>query len=270
MGPTFFEIAILGVLQGLTEFLPVSSDGHLALAQILFGIEEGGLALNIMLHAGTLVATAIVLRQHLQPMVVEGVKGVASPVLFRATAGGRDALVVAVASLPTAAIGLGLKKTVESSTHSPLAVGLGFLVTSLLLASARWPQGGEATSVPLWGALLLGAVQGFAVLPGVSRSGSTIALGLWLGLKRERAFELSMLMSVPAVLGAVALEVPDLMRSPQDVPLGLVGASIALVVGVGALALLRKWVLSGRFPFFALWTLPLALATLALAASWPS
>ena len=269
MGPTLSEIATLGILQGVAEFLPISSDGHLALAELLFGIEQGGLTLNVMLHAGTLLATVVVLSAQMRPMVVEAFRGVASPVRLRATAGGRDALTVLVASVPTAAIGLGLRRTVEIGTRAPLAVGLGFLVTSLVLASTRWTPRGQAMSPPLWGALLLGVAQGLAVLPGVSRSGFTIALGLWLGLKRERAFELSMLMSIPAVLGAVALELPGALHAPAGIPGALLGALLALLVGLGALVLLRKWVIGGYFPWFALWTLPLALATLALAAAWP-
>jgi undecaprenyl-diphosphatase len=120
------------------------------------------------------------------------------------------------------------------------------------------------------GALLLGVAQGLAVLPGVSRSGSTIALAVWLGVRRERAFTLSMLMSLPAILGAVLLKVPGLVRSPGGLGPSVAGALVAALVGVAALVLLRRVVVRGRFALFALWTLPLALATLAMALAWPT
>jgi undecaprenyl-diphosphatase len=270
MSEPWFIAIMLGALQGLTEFLPVSSDGHLALAQILFDVEGGGLGLTVLLHAGTLVATAVVLRADLIPALREGVRGLVHPASWRATAGGRDALVVLVASVPTAAIGLALDQAVERWIESPLVVGLGFCFTTLVLASTRWVRDGAATHPTAVGALLLGVAQGLAVLPGVSRSGSTIALALWLGLRRDRAFALSMLMSLPAILGAVLLKVPGLVRSPGGLEAGLVGALVAALVGVAALLLLRRVVLGGQFSLFALWTLPLALATLAMALAWPS
>lgn len=270
MSEPWFIAIMLGALQGITEFLPVSSDGHLALAQILFGVESGGLGLTVMLHTGTLVATAVVLRAELIPALREGARGLVHPASWRSTAGGRDALTVLVASLPTAAIGLALDQAVERWTESPLVVGLGFGFTTLVLASTRWARDGTATHPTLVGALLLGVAQGLAVLPGVSRSGSTIALAVWLGLRRESAFTLSMLMSLPAVLGAVLLKVPGLARSPGGLGPSVVGALVAGLVGVIALVLLRRVVVQGRFALFALWTLPLALATLAMALAWPS
>jgi undecaprenyl-diphosphatase len=270
MSESWFIAVVLGALQGLTEFLPVSSDGHLALAQILFGVQGGGLGLTVMLHAGTLVATVLVLRAELVPALRDGIRGLVRPAIWRVTTGGRDALVVLFASLPTAAIGLGLDQAVDRWTESPLVVGLGFCFTTLVLASTRWVRNGEATHPTPVGALLLGVAQGLAVLPGVSRSGSTIALALWLGVRRERAFTLSMLMSLPAILGAVLLKVPTLVRSPGALGSSLVGALVAALVGVVALLLLRWTVVRGSFSVFALWTLPLALATLAMALAWPS
>lgn len=113
------QAALLGTLQGITEFLPVSSSGHLALAELLFDVEEGGLAFNVMLHAGTLLATLIMLRRRVAPAVVEGSRALVRPQRFRESAGGRDALVVLLASLPTAAIGLALRSAVEEFTKSP-------------------------------------------------------------------------------------------------------------------------------------------------------
>lgn len=265
MSPLALAI-ILGIIQGLTEFLPVSSSGHLALAQMLAGLAEPSLTLGVVMHAGTLAATALLVRERLVSAVREGLKAVMRPRQLAETEGGRDALVVILASLPTAAIGLLMRSAVEKYTQSPLAIGLGFLVTAALLISTRWLPGGER-DVPTWrGALAVGIAQGIAVLPGVSRSGSTIAVLLWLGVKPPRAFELSMLMSLPAVLGAVVLESRHL-DSLHGLTPALVGAGVAFVVGVVALMLLRRVVIRNGFSWFALWVLPLAVATLLLARS---
>ncbi|MEZ4219577.1 MAG: undecaprenyl-diphosphate phosphatase [Polyangiaceae bacterium] len=262
--------ALLGLLQGLTEFLPVSSSGHLALAGMVFDLKEGGLTLNVMLHAGTLLATFLVLRRRVVPALVDGTRGLANPRRMRETEGGRDALVVLVASLPTAIIGLLARDAVERFTSSPLVVGLGFLMTTALLVSTRWLRPGSVESPSLPVALLLGVVQGIAVLPGVSRSGSTIAMALWLKVRPDRAFDLSMLMSLPVVLGAVLLEGRHLSTESSGVSLALVGASVSFVVGILALLLLRTLVVRGHFSLFALWVFPLALATLAMSKSWPA
>src|ERR1041384_1162097 len=206
MHQPFRDAALLGVLQGITEFLPISSDGHLALAELLFKVDVGGLTFNVMLHAGTFIATLLVLRARVARAVYEAALAVRHPERFRTTSGGRDALTVVVASIPTAIIGLLLRDPVEKWTHSPLVVGIGFLLTSVCVCSTYWVKPGQREQPSLAGALVIGLLQGFAVLPGLSRSGSTIASALWLGVRPDRAFELSFLMSLPAVLGAIVLE----------------------------------------------------------------
>jgi len=262
---------LLGVLQGVTEFLPISSDGHLALAELLFEIEQGSLTFNVMLHAGTLIATLIVLRARVARAANEGARALIQPSRFRTTPGGRDALTVIVASIPTAIIGLLLRDAVETWTSSPLAVGLGFVATSAWVLSTHWVRPGQKDQPSLPGALLIGFVQGLAVVPGLSRSGGTIACALWLGVRPERAFELSFLMSLPAVLGAILLESRHAFGAGNAFPVApaLVGAVAALFVGIVALLALRKVVVGGRFALFALWTVPVALATLAMALAWP-
>jgi undecaprenyl-diphosphatase len=269
MLPPLRDAVLLGVLQGATEFLPVSSDGHLALAELLFRLEDTGLAFNVLLHAGTLVATLIVFFRPLARAVAESAPALVSPSRLVATVGGRDAATVILASVPTAAIGLALRGPVEAWTRSPLVLGLGFALTSLVLVSTRWLTPGQKQH-PSWaGALAVGLAQGLAVLPGLSRSASTITSALWLGVRPDRAFELSFLMSLPAVAGALVLEGRHAFDGPFPLASGAVGAATALVTGVLALVSLRYVMLRGRFAMFALWTLPLTFATLALAAAWP-
>ncbi|HSC87487.1 MAG TPA: undecaprenyl-diphosphate phosphatase [Polyangiaceae bacterium] len=259
----------LGLIQGLAEFLPISSDGHLALAQLLFGIREGGLTLTVMLHVGTLLATALVLRERLGRAVLAGLSALRAPSLFVTDPGGRDALFVVVASVPTAVIGFALRDRVEAWTLDPNVIAAGFAATAVCLLLSTAAQPGERED-PSWGqALLVGAMQGLAVLPGVSRSCLTITTLLFAGIARPRAFELSMLMSIPAVLGAVILETPHALRDLSQPGLAAFGTFVAFVTGVAALLALRRIVVSGKFSWFAAWVGPLALATFALARAWP-
>jgi undecaprenyl-diphosphatase len=263
------EAIVLGIVQGVTEFLPISSDGHLALAELLFELEQGGLTFNVMLHAGTLAATLLVLRQAVGRAVQAGVPALVRPARFKESTAGRDALVVLLASVPTAVIGLLFRDTVAVFTRSPLAIGLGFLGTTVMLLVAQFSPRGDREQPTITGALLVGVAQGLAVLPGLSRSGSTIAVLLWLGVRPERTFTLSMLISLPAVLGALLLESRHVATEPFPGVAALVGALVAFGTGVFALVLLRRIVNLGRFGWFALWVGPLSLATIAMGQSWP-
>jgi undecaprenyl-diphosphatase len=210
-----------------------------------------------------------VLRRRVGHALYETALAVRRPSRMSQTPGGRDALVVLLATLPTGIMGLLLRDLVEHWTSSPLVVGLGFMVTAIVLWSTRWVRPGKEEWPTLLGAVLIGIAQGVAVLPGVSRSGSTIAMALWLGVRPDRAFELSMLISLPAVLGAILLELPKVASSHTGVAGAVAGAVVALLVGVVALLALRRFVVGGHFSLFALWVFPLSIATLALAQAWP-
>lgn len=264
-----FESVVLGAIQGLTEFLPISSDGHLALTEMLFKFENRGLALNVMLHVGTLAATLFMLWSRVRPALFDGLTACVKPSNFSTVPGARDALVVILATIPTVIVGFGLRNAVERWTESPLAVGLGFVGTSVVLIASRFAKTGSLEQPGVLGALLVGLAQGLAVLPGLSRSASTITVALFLGVKPQRAFELSMLMSLPAVLGATLLEAPKAWSDRALLLPASIGALVAFVVGIAALGLLRRIVVAGRFSWFALWVVPVALATLALAKAWP-
>jgi undecaprenyl-diphosphatase len=265
----FEHAIILGILQGLTEFLPISSDGHLALAQMLLDVDGGGLTLSVLLHAGTWLATVLYFRERLAKVLLDLWQHARERRLPPPASPGWDAVLVLVATVPTGLIGLALHDLVADWTEEPLATGFGFVITACALTSTLWAKPGALASPTLVGALLLGLAQGAAVAPGVSRSGVTIVAALWLGVRSERAFELSMLMSVPAVAAAVLLEL--LQGDPlSGHALALTtGAVTAFGVGLLALSLLRRVVSRGHLGWFALWVLPVALATLALAKAWP-
>jgi undecaprenyl-diphosphatase len=256
--------AVLGVIQGATEFLPVSSSGHLAAAQMYLANEARAvrlgnrpLTLEILLHVATFFAVVIFYRQ----AVFEGLKGV-----FRGAGGlarGRFsemikkddsvnlATAVVAGTIPTGVLGLLLRRQAEMVSASPTSLGLAFLGTAcMLLATLWWPGGKRRLSWRI--ALLIGAVQGIAVLPGISRSGVTIAAGLAVGLEREDAVRFSFLLSLPAIIGAAALELDmESLTSDHNLFAYLVGGAAAFVVGLFALYLLVRLVRGGRLWLFA-------------------
>jgi undecaprenyl-diphosphatase len=256
------EAFVLGVIQGITEFLPISSDGHLALAQKLYG-DQANLALTVLLHAGTLAATLMVLRKRVWMALEEGLRGVTRPALWRDTPGGRDAIFVVVATIPTGLIGLGLKSSIEKWSDELWIIGLGFLGSAVALVSTRFAKRGTKLVPSIGGAILVGIAQGSAVLPGLSRSGMTIASLLWLGVTAERAFELSFLVSLPAIAGAVLLEGRHAFHGSDGAVILVFGTFVSYVVGVGALLALKRVLASGKVHWFAFYLVPVAVATLA-------
>ena len=265
----FEQAILLGMVHGLTAFLPISSDGHLALARVLLELEDGGLTLTILLHYGTLLAALIYFRQRIAIASLDCWKHLRRGRLPGPVVPGWDVVVVLFASIPTGLIGLALRETVAYWSLEPLATGFGFVITACLLTSALWARPGTLSAPSISGALLLGVAQGVAVAPGVSRSAITIVVALWLGLRAERAFELSMLLGIPAVAAALALELLGAPALGQYALLVAIAGIISLPLGLLGLGLSRRVVSAGNVAWFALWVLPLALATLALAKAWP-
>ena len=232
---TPFQAMLLGVVQGLTEFLPVSSSGHLALSQAYFGIDGAGIAVAVLLHAGTLLAIALVFRDGLVRLVRGGFG------LFRAPSTWSDdailAAKVACATVPGAIVGLTLEDRVEAAFGDPRLVAVLLLATAGILLLTRGRVGGGSDVG--WGhAWLIGLAQALAILPGISRSGTTIAVALLLGIARPKAAEFSFLAAIPLILGSLVLSLPDLGEDAAG------GGTAALALGfvtsfaVGWLALI--------------------------------
>lgn len=254
--------ALLGVVQGLTEFLPISSSGHLAIGAQLFGETETTLAFIVLLHVGTLVATAIVLRTEVGAMLDELGRCLGRPARFRETDEGRELAAVMIGTAITAVLALALQPVAESFTQNLLGVGVGLLVTAGVLLTTRRADG--ALTVPTTRiALLVGLAQGIAVLPGISRSGSTIAAALLLGMQPAAAFRFSFLLSIPIILLAVAHEIVfgDEPRAGFSTE-ALVGGLMAFTVGFLALVWLRRLVTRGRFWAFSLYLVPVGIAVI--------
>ena len=255
-----YQGVVLGILQGLTEFLPVSSSGHLVLGQHLFGITEPALSFDISLHMGTLAAVFLIFFPEIRAMAAALVR-LAGPGGSLGQRLGQDpdlrliGLILA-GSVPTAVLGMVFKKYAMGVCASVPLVGVMLIVTGTLLWLTRKAGPGGAAgpgSISFTSALWIGLIQGMAVLPGISRSGSTISMALFLGVERETAGRFSFLLSLPAILGA---EVLSLKESLETTGLALGPATVwgtlaAFVTGYLALAALMRIVKKGGLHLFA-------------------
>ncbi|GAB4239738.1 MAG: undecaprenyl-diphosphatase UppP [Deltaproteobacteria bacterium] len=254
---TFLHSILLGLIQGATEFLPVSSSGHLFLAQRLLGIAEPELAFDLLLHVGTLAAVLFFLRSEIASIV----RSLFRPDPWAAPSGWgrRDIALAIAASIPTGIIGVAFHKTVETGlTFGGIGSRYLVLTTVLLLANLRFRHKPDPDRIDAWEAVAIGVVQGLAVFPGLSRSGSTILLALLLGIAPLRAAKFSFLISVPAILGGALFTLKKgVSRLPGIAP-SAAGFLVALVVGYLALLLVERLVVKGRFQRFAPYTAFLA------------
>lgn len=283
----WLESLLLGVVQGITEFLPVSSDGHLAITQQAFawltGNSRGGqenLFFDIMLHAGTLAAILFTFRS----VILEVARGFmlgagdVRPGLDRASVV-RAGLLAAVATSPLVPFALFFKKRLEEMFQSSQAAGVGFLITAavLMLVSVRLkgPEGAKGLAQTTWvDALLIGIAQMFAPLPGVSRSGLTIAAALALGLSRTWSVGFSLLIAVPAICGAVVFELKDVIKdhqalglTPDRIAQTLAATVLAGLVGYFAILWLIRVVRGGRLWYFSVYLIALGVLVLALSST---
>jgi len=234
---TLFDALWLGIVQALTEFLPVSSSGHLVVLQHLFGLTEPMLAFDVLLHVGSLLAVIVFYRRRLWQLVVS----VFRPA--RAPRGRRLILMIVLASVPAAVVGVGFEEFFEQLFSSPSAVGIFWLLTAgLLFGASRLSEGQKtADDVTVSDALLIGLFQAVAILPGVSRSGATIVAAILCGLKAKEAADFSFLIYLPAIFGATVLKLGDLSGVARDelIVYGF-GAVVAAVVSYAAIWLLLR------------------------------
>ncbi len=263
---TLLQAFILGIVQGLTEFLPISSSGHLVIGQHLFGLRHADLAFDVSVHVGTLGAVVIYFRRDIRALLLSLLRWRSSAPQACMSADRPDidarlAVLIFWGSIPTALIGLVLKRYEATLFASPQIAGAMLIVTGCILYLTRRPQISAQNdpgsmrpmgAITLRDSLLMGIVQGFAVMPGISRSGTTIAAGLFTGLAPQAAARFSFLLSIPAVAGAALLVLTDALAQGQVKPAPcLVGGLTALVVGYAALAILVYLIGRGKLFTFA-------------------
>lgn len=261
---TYITAVLLGLIQGVAEFLPISSSGHLALLQNFLGltnVEQEHIFFDVLLHFGTLISVCIVYRWDVLDMIYEFFAGIGD--LFsrggsRASApppARRLVLLVIVGTLPLFLI-LPVKDVVEGLYSNPLFIGCALIVTGLILFYADRMARGRKTerNATVVDALLVGLAQAVAVVPGLSRSGTTISAGMLRGMDRTFAVRYSFLLSLPAVLGANILSLIHAIQSGFDtalLPMYLVGMLVATISGCFAIGLVKSLARKGRFGGFA-------------------
>lgn len=264
---------LLGLVQGLTEFLPVSSSGHLVLAQALFGsgIETNYMLFNVLLHLGTLLSVIVAFRRDIRELIVEFFAWVRDGFKLRGRPYRRFIVMILLTIVPMFAV-LPVKSKIEEVFSSPLFVGLMLLLTSaLLFLSEKAPKKHKTEENARFpDALLVGVSQAFAVVPGLSRSGTTICAGLFCGFSRDFAVRFSFIMSLPVVLGANLLELIDVIRDPAamgdvSVPCYLIGILVAMISGLAAIRLVRLVTKRGNFRPFVVYCM--LVGTIAVVAS---
>ena len=259
---TYLMSAVLGFVQGVAEFLPISSSGHLTLLQHFFGLQEPDNLFNVLLHFATLLAVCLYYFQDVLEMVVEFFRLVGSLFTRRSSLGNppegrRLVLLVIVGTLPLFAVLL-IKDSVEALGSSPAFVSCALLVTGCILFLSDRMSGGRKTvrTATLKDVFIVGLAQGLATIPGLSRSGSTISAGMAMGFDRRFAVRYSFLMSLPAVLGATILEVKDVLELEGGIaadllPKYLLGMAVAGVVGYVSIRLVNLLAAKGKFGAFA-------------------
>src|SRR3989304_6768308 len=231
-----FSSLLLGLVQGLTEFLPISSTAHLVVAQKLLGFTEPPVTFDIVIHLGTALATVIVLWSLLKKLSLPLIKA------------------AVIAMIPTGILGLWLNRLNELNYVSILFTAITLIINGLILLLPKLIKSkkGELNNQS---AVMIGIAQGLAVLPGISRSGSTIVTGLLFGLKPKDAYDFSFLISLPAIAAAQVLQIDDLRLAGSELPNSLIGFIAAGVSGYLALLWLRRIVSRGQFTGFAIYCL---------------
>ena len=274
---TYLTAFLLGLIQGVAEFLPISSSGHLAIAQNLLGLESAGSVpefFDVLLHLGTLIAVFAAYWKDICEMVVEFFRGIGD-LAHRSTPSPvpparRLILLIIVGTLPLFAV-LPVRRAVQGLGDNMVFVGAALIVTGFLLFLCdRVRKGRKTERSATWAdALLVGVGQAVATLPGVSRSGMTITAGCFVGYERRFAVRFSFLLSIPAVLGANILSIGDAVKAGingAELPMYLVGVVTAAVTGYLCIRLLRYVADKGRFGAFAYYCWAVGILTLVLQA----
>ena len=256
------EAVLLGIIQGTAEWLPISSTGHLRLAEHFLGLNVP-ILFDITLHIGTLAVILFFFRKDIRNILTALVH------LDFKSENGRLTPLIIVGSIPTALIGLAFSDQIESTFRNPLPIATALIMCGTLLFTSRFARE-KTDNINYIEALIFGIAQGMAIIPGLSRSGTTIAVALMLGIKREKAFRFSFLLSIPAIIGALGLmaykERETLIRAGFGGSEILAGATIAMIVGYFALKLLHKAIENRKFYLFAFycWLLGTALVVLSM------
>ncbi|MDR0306040.1 MAG: undecaprenyl-diphosphate phosphatase [Chitinispirillales bacterium] len=272
------KTVLLGIIQGLTEFLPVSSSGHLILAQTFLNARTPDMLVEVVLHLGTGIAVLYVFRKDIFSLIT----GMVSKDSIRRKNSFLYLWWIILATIPAAVVGIGFKNQIgvlfDTTRHDNLAAYLAstmlFVTAALLFFSSKCGvekgEGENRGKLNLVKVIAIGLIQAVAIMPGISRSGSTIAVALLVGVSREEAGKFSFMMALPAIFGAALLDARHVSSIPPDMALNLFFGFIAsLAVGIAALKLLLSFVKKGKFHYFAYYCIGAALVSLVCLTFFP-
>lgn len=273
---TYIQAIILGLAQGLSEFLPISSSGHLALLQYFFGISaENVLPFAVLLHLGTLISVFIIYWKDIVELVKElgaVIKDIFTGKGLRVNANPtrRLGFMIIVATIPTAVIGLLFNDLFNAMYLSLIAIGVGLLITGtiLVIAEKMGKSSKGVKEMKFRNAFFVGLMQGVAICPGISRSGSTLFGGLISGLNREFAVKFAFLVSIPSILGSVIVEAPDAFKAGMDMSLigpVIVGVVVSAISGLFAIKAMIKLVSNKNLMGFSVYTWAVGIAVIVYA-----
>lgn len=259
---TLIESVILGLIQGLTEFLPVSSSGHLVFAERILKIKTDDVVFIVIVHLGTLVAVVYFYRQKLWDIF----RAIFTSIFRRRKDQvSKSNLLLAwyliLGTLPAVIFGLAFKDWLEKSFGSPRWTSVEFIVTGLILILTIWAVD-KSRTIRARESIAIGIAQAIAIIPAISRSGSTIATGMFLGVSKEQAAEFSFLLSIPAIGGAVILEMPKIIHLIPDIPVLMiyfVGMIVSGVVGFFSIKFLLDVLKRGKFYYFGIYCIALGI-----------
>jgi undecaprenyl-diphosphatase len=247
---------LLGLVQGVSEFLPVSSSGHLVLVEELLGVRSGDIVFEVMVHLGTLVAVLIFFRTKLVELC--------SSIIKSAFTGGKSeqdssnmrlVWFLILGSIPAALFGFFLKDFVEAAFNSARWASGEFIITGAILISTIWARE-KGKELNNWNTIFIGVAQAISIMPAISRSGSTISAGMFSGMNKEKAAEFSFLLSIPAIAGAAIINIPDMAKLIPDLNLLLIysaGTLVSGIVGYFSIGFLLGIIKKGKFFLFGIY-----------------
>lgn len=251
-----YQSILLGLLQGFTEFLPVSSSGHLALAEQFLKVEPGGLVFEVLVHVGTLVAVLIYFRRRLINILTAIINSFFKMKVEKADKDNlKLALYLVIGTIPVMLFGFFMQYLIEAAFASPRWTSGEFIVTGVVLIATIWASD-KGRSLNTWNTLAIGVAQAISIMPAISRSGSTIAVGMFSGLSKEKAAEFSFLLSIPAILGATILKIPNLLKlapNPEIIWVYMTGALVSGVIGYLSIKWLLAVIKKGKFFYFGIY-----------------
>ncbi|NVM03938.1 MAG: undecaprenyl-diphosphate phosphatase [Candidatus Helarchaeota archaeon] len=255
----YYKSVILGVIQGLTEFLPISSSGHIVIAKKLFLIKSAGMLYEVFLHFGTFLSVIVIFRKEIADIVSSLGIGMVDLLKNRSLSSkltknqkSRLGIFIIIASVPAGTVGILFKSELSEFFENPLFVAIALIFTGIILYITKYFREG-GLGVRFFGSIVIGCAQAFAILPGISRSGMTISAGIFLGINREDAVKFSFFLSMPAIFGATILETLDAFYynlNIEDLIQIFLAFLSAFLSGYFAVKVLMKIVIAGKFYLF--------------------